>query len=105
MTDVSFVSQRNLHSLCLRRLIFQLFSGCYYLFVSGFHSSRLPRFLGLTAAREKLSSIMDWEQTINFAGSNSNESQISLWTFWDRKTLVCQEIQTHFIFHSVYGFH
>ena len=27
--------------------------GHYYLFVSGFHSMRLPRVLGLTAAREK----------------------------------------------------
>lgn len=57
MTDASFVSQRNLHSLCLGRLIFQLFVGRYYLFMSGFHNTRLPKFLGLTAAREKLSSL------------------------------------------------
>lgn len=32
---------------------------------------------------KRLSSIVDWEQTINFPGSNLNESQISFWTFCD----------------------
>lgn len=82
MSDVSFVSQRHLHSLRLGRLIFQLSWGvitCLCLASTALDC----RFLGLTAAKEKLSLIMDWEQTINFAGSNSNENQISFWTFCD----------------------
>lgn len=46
--------------------------GCY-LSVSSFHYTRL-RTPWFECSKGKLSLIMDWEQTINFAGSNSNES-------------------------------
>lgn len=100
MSDVSFVSQRHLHNLYLGRLISQLFLRCYYLFVSSFYSTRL---LIPWSNCSKGKVIINYGLgASNFAGSNSNESQISFWTLYDIKTLVYQEIQKHCIFHNVY---